>query len=125
MVAYLTLDAVNAILGSNWANGDEVLNVTLANNWLATQPLPFFEVVPADIIQAGILLAKGFASGELYQTEPQLTEKSVKADTVAVTKKFANGSHIDTLLMQKIRLLLAPYLIKPRTGWHQVAVIRG
>ena len=72
MVAYLTTEAINSILGANWANGDEALNITLANNFLNTQPLPFFDVIPNDVIQAGALLAKGYATGELYQVEAEL-----------------------------------------------------
>ena len=124
MVAYLTADAINAILGANWANGDEALNITLANNFLNTQPLPFFDVIPNDIIQAGALLAKGYATGELYQVEAELSEKSVKADTVAVTKKFATSSRVDSIPMQKIKLLLAPYLVKTK-GYRQVRVERA
>ena len=124
MVAYLTTEAINAILGANWANGDEALNITLANNFLNTQPLPFFDVIPNDVIQAGALLAKGYATGELYQVEAELSEKSVKSDTVAVTKKFATSSRVDSIPMQKIKLLLAPYLVKTK-GYRQVRVERA
>lgn len=128
MVAYLTLDAVNAILGSNWAaNGDENMTITMANAWLSSQKLPEFVEVPANVILAGALIAKEYVAGNMFQArnEGVVIKKSVKAGDVASSKEYASGSDGQPMSQGEIMALalIEPYLLKA-SGFN-IAVNRG
>ena len=125
-MSYLSIETVTASLNdANWAaNGDANLSVMLANAWLAEKRLPNFEIVPADVLMAGALIARAYADEEMYQTEPIVTEKKVKADSVEVAKKFATGDKVQSQAEQQALLLIAPYLVVSK-GYRQMRVARG
>lgn len=125
-MSYLSIETVTASLNdANWAdNGDGHLSVMLANAWLAEKRLPNFEIVPTDVLMAGALIARAYADEEMYQTEPIVTEKKVKADSVEVAKKFATGDKVQSQAEQQALLLIAPYLVVSK-GYRQMRVARG
>lgn len=125
-MSYLSIETVTASLNdANWAaNGDGHLSVMLANAWLAEKRLPHFEVAPPDVLMAGALIARAYADDEMYQTEPIVTEKKVKADSVEVAKKFATGDKVQSQAEQQALLLIAPYLVVSK-GYRQMRVVRG
>jgi len=125
-MSYLSIETVTASLNdANWAaNGDGHLSVMLANAWLDSKKLPVFEIAPPDVMMAGALIAKAYADDEMYQTEPIVTEKKVKADSVEVAKKFATGDKVQSQAEQQALLLIAPYLVVSK-GYRQMRVVRG
>lgn len=129
-MSLLTIESVTASLqDANWAsNGNANLSVMLANAWLSSKSLPNFEIVPADILMAGALIAQSIAKGEMYQgrTEGVVVSKSVKAGDVSSSKTYASGTDGEPISQaeQQALLLLAPYLIKTK-GYRQVRVERA
>ena len=95
-MSLLSIESVTASLqDANWAsNGNANLSVMLANAWLSSKSLPNFEIVPADILMAGALIAQSIAKGEMYQgrTEGVVVSKSVKAGDVSSSKTYASGT---------------------------------
>ena len=129
-MSYLSIETVTASLNdANWAaNGDGHLSVMLANSWLAEKRLPSFEIVPAEVLMAGALIAQSIAKGEMYQgrTEGVVVSKSVKAGDVSSSKTYASGTDGEPISQaeQQALLLLAPYLVKTK-GYRQVRVERA
>ena len=94
---FITTTDVDAILGSTWTTEDKkALAVNQANVWLSTKSFcsGITPTVDDAIKQAGANLALLSSQNLLYvsRTDGIVTEKSIKADTVAVTKKYAEGS---------------------------------
>ena len=92
---FVTIEEVDTILGVDWTAQDKkAMAVSQANVWLSAKsfckPL---DPMPDDLKQAGAYLAQLSSQGKLYetQTDGTVTEKSVRADTVSVTKKYASG----------------------------------
>lgn len=95
MIFITTADA-DTILGSAWTTVDKKDNaVFMANTWLSAKKFcRGLDPIDEAIKQAGAYAAKLASTGALYvtQTDGTVTEKTVKADTVQVTKKYAEGS---------------------------------
>ena len=129
-MSLLSIESVTASLqDTNWAsNGNANLSVMLANAWLAEKRLPNFEIVPADVLMAGALIAQSIAKGEMYQgrTDGVVVSKSVKAGDVSSSKTYASGTDGEPISQaeQQALLLLAPYLVKTK-GYRQVRVERA
>ena len=115
---FITTTDVDAILGSTWTTEDKkALAVNQANVWLSTKSFcnGITPTVDDAIKQAGANLALLSSKNLLYvsRTDGVVTEKSVKADTVAVTKKYAEGSETGkSAEMMFIDDLLRPFLCK-------------
>ena len=115
---FITTTDVNTILGSTWTTEDKkALAVNQANVWLSTKSFcsGITPTVDNAIKQAGANLALLSSQNLLYvsRTDGVVTEKSVKADTVAVTKKYAEGSETGkSAEMMFIDDLLRPFLCK-------------
>lgn len=115
---FITTTDVNAILGSTWTTEDKkALAVNQANVWLSTKSFcsGITPTVDDAIKQAGANLALLSSQNLLYvtRTDGIVTEKSIKADTVAVTKKYAAGSETGkSAEMMFIDDLLRPFLCK-------------
>ena len=115
---FITTTDVDAILGSTWTTEDKkALAVNQANVWLSTKSFcsGITPTVDNAIKQAGANLALLSSQNLLYvsRSDGVVTEKSVKADTVAVTKKYAEGSETGkSAEMMFIDDLLRPFLCK-------------
>ena len=115
---FITTTDVDAILGSTWTTEDKkALAVNQANVWLSTKSFcsGITPTVDDAIKQAGANLALLSSKNLLYvsRSDGVVTEKSVKADTVAVTKKYAEGSETGkSAEMMFIDDLLRPFLCK-------------
>lgn len=92
---FVTITEVDTILGDSWATQDKkAMAVNQANVWLSAKDFcKGLDPIDESIKQAGAYLAQLSANGKLYesQSDGTVTEKSVKADTVSVTKKYAEG----------------------------------
>ncbi len=115
---FITTTDVDTILGSAWTTEDKkALAVNQANVWLSTKSFcsGITPTVDDAIKQAGANLALLSSQNLLYvsRSDGIVTEKSVKADTVAVTKKYAEGSETGKSAdMMFIDDLLRPFLCK-------------
>lgn len=115
---FITTTDVDAILGSAWTTEDKkALAVNQANVWLSSKEFckGITPTIDDAIKQAGANLALLSSQNLLYvtRTDGVVTEKSVKADTVAVTKKYAEGSETGkSAEMMFIDDLLRPFLCK-------------
>ena len=115
---FITTTDVDTILGSTWTTEDKkALAVNQANVWLSTKNFcsGITPTVNDAIKQAGANLALLSSQNLLYvsRTDGVVIEKSVKADTVAVTKKYAAGSETGkSAEMMFIDDLLHPFLCK-------------
>lgn len=115
---FITTTDVDTILGSTWTTEEKkALAVNQANVWLSTKSFcsGLTPTVDNAIKQAGANLALLSSQNLLYvsRSDGIVTEKSVKADTVAVTKKYAAGSETGkSAEMMFIDDLLRPFLCK-------------
>ena len=115
---FITTTDVDTILGSTWTTEDKkALAVNQANVWLSTKSFcsGITPTVDNAIKQAGANLALLSSKNLLYvsRSDGIVTEKSIKADTVAVTKKYAEGSETGkSAEMMFIDDLLRPFLCK-------------
>ena len=122
---FVTRSDVDLILGSDWAEDSKKDNaVFMANVWLDglkfCKPL---SPMPENIKQAGARLAKLASQDLLYtsKTEGLVSEKTVKAGDVSVSKKFVEGKEVGkSSEMQFIDDLLKPFLcngVGKINGW--------
>lgn len=92
---FVTIEEVDTILGIDWTTQDKkAMAVNQANVWLSAKKFcKGLDPIADDLKQAGAYLAQLSSTGKLYETQSDgtVTEKSVKADTVSVTKKYASG----------------------------------
>jgi hypothetical protein len=115
---FITTADVDTILGSAWTTEDKkAAAVNQANVWLSTKQFcrGITPTIDDAIKQAGANLALLSSQNLLYvtRTDGVVTEKSVKADTVQVTKKYAEGSETGkSAEMMFIDDLLRPFLCK-------------
>ena len=113
---FITVAEVDTLLGANWAIPEQK-NVALlqANTWLSSKKFcrGIDPVIDDSIKLAAANLALLSSQGMLYVTtnDGTVTEKTVKADTVQVTKKYADGQEVGkSSEMQFIDDLLKPFL---------------
>lgn len=115
---FITTAEADTILGSAWTTEDKkAAAVNQANVWLSTKNFcrGVTPTIDDAIKQAGANLALLSSQNLLYvtRTDGVVTEKSVKADTVQVTKKYAEGSETGkSAEMMFIDDLLRPFLCK-------------
>ena len=115
---FITTTDVDTILGNTWTTEDKkAAAINQANVWLSTKNFcsGITPTVDDAIKQAGANLALLSSQNLLYvsRSDGIVTEKSVKADTVAVTKKYAEGSETGkSAEMMFIDDLLRPFLCK-------------
>ena len=114
---FITTTDVDSILGSTWTTEEKkALAVLDANTWLSEKSFcKGLDPIAEEIKQAAAYLARLSSQDLLYitRTDGVVTEKSVKADTVAVTKKYAEGSETGKQAdMQRVDSLLSPFLCK-------------
>lgn len=115
---FITTAEADSILGSTWTTEDKkAAAVNQANVWLSTKNFcsGITPTIDDAIKQAGANLALLSSQNLLYvsRTDGVVTEKSIKADTVAVTKKYAEGSETGkSAEMMFIDDLLRPFLCK-------------
>lgn len=122
---FVTINDVDTILGNAWAAQDKKpMAVNQANVWLSAKKFcKGLEPLDDTFKQAGAYLAQLSANGKLYESQSDgiVTEKSVKADTVSVTKKYAEGEEKGkSSEMLFIDDLLKPYLcsgVGSINGW--------
>lgn len=122
---FVTIEDIDAILGVDWATQDKkAMAVNQANVWLSAKKFcSGVDPIDESIKQAGAYLAQLSANGKLYvtQTDGVVTEKTVKADTVSVSKKFATGQEVGkSSEMLFIDDLLKPFLcggVGSINGW--------
>ena len=115
---FITTTDVDTILGSTWTTEDKkAAAVNQANVWLSTKNFcsGITPTVDNAIKQAGANLALLSSKNLLYvsRTDGVVTEKSVKAGDVSVSKKYAEGSETGkSAEMMFIDDLLRPFLCK-------------
>lgn len=122
---FVTKSDVDLILGSDWAEGSKKdSSVFAANVWLGKMSFcKSLDPMPENIKQAGARLAKLASQDLLYVTsgDGTITEKTVKAGEVSVSKKYASGQEKGkSSEMQFINDLLKPFLcggVGPINGW--------
>lgn len=112
---FATVEEVDAILGSNWTTQDKkALAVNQANVWMSAKRFcSGLEPIDESLKLATAYAAWEASKGKLYETKTDgtVTEKTVKADTVQVTKKYAEGQEVGkSSEMQFIDDLLKPFL---------------
>ena len=122
---FATVEDVDTILGANWTTQDKkALAVNQANVWMSAKRF----CSGLDPIDESLKLATAYAAweaskGKLYETKTDgtVTEKTVKADTVQLTKKYAEGQEAGkSSEMQFIDDLLKPFLcsgVSKINGW--------
>ena len=114
---FVTIAEVDVILGVDWAAEDKkAMAVNQANVWLSTKNFcGGINPISGDLKQAGAYLASMSSKGTLYvsRTDGLVTEKTVKAGEVSVSKKFATGQEgsisSDMLFIDD---LISPFLCK-------------
>lgn len=122
---FVTIEDVDTILGNAWTAQDKKpMAVNQANVWLSAKKFcKGLEPLDDAFKQAGAYLAQLSANDKLYvaQTDGTVTEKTVKAGDVSVSKKFADGQEIGRSSdMQFIDDLLKPFLcggVGSINGW--------
>lgn len=122
---FATVEEVDAILGSDWTTQDKkALAVNQANVWMSAKRFcSGLDPIDDALKQATAYAAQLSANGKLYETKTDgtVTEKSVKAGDVQVTKKFAEGQEVGkSSEMQFIDDLLKPFLcsgVSKINGW--------
>ncbi|AZD07564.1 hypothetical protein C4K26_2161 [Pseudomonas chlororaphis] len=112
MTTYISIEQVDALLGSTWAPSDKKPRaVLMANTWLTNLGLPEFDPVPDDVVQAGAEVAREAAAGNLYGAkETGVLSKSVDADGVSSSKTYAESSRTISAGESFALALLAHYL---------------
>lgn len=111
MAQYITVEQVDSLLGSDWAEpAAKPLAVQMANDWMTAQGLPAI-VADERITRAGAYLAKMAAAGTLFASSEGVIKSSrVKAEGVEVDETFADGSRPVNGDMEYIKTLLSPWL---------------
>lgn len=112
---FVTVEDVDTILGDAWTTQDKKpMAVNQANVWLSAKKFcKGLDPLDESFKQAGAYLAQLSANDKLYvnQTDGTVTEKTVKAGDVSVSKKFAEGQEIGKSSdMQFIDDILKPFL---------------
>lgn len=123
MTIYITVEQVDALLGSTWAPDDQKARaVLMANTWLTNLGLPEFDPVPDDVIQAGAEIAREAAAGNIYGSkETGVLSKSVNADGVSSSKTYSESSRTISAGESFALALLAHYL----NSSGQTKIVRG
>lgn len=123
MTIYITVEQVDALLGSSWAPDDQKARaVLMANTWLTNLGLPEFDPVPDDVIQAGAEIAREAAAGNIYGSkETGVLSKSVNADGVSSSKTYSESSRTISAGESFALALLAHYL----NSSGQTKIVRG
>ncbi|MEB3840480.1 hypothetical protein [Pseudomonas guariconensis] len=123
MTTYITVEQVDALLGSSWAPDDQKARaVLMANTWLTNLGLPEFDPVPDDVIQAGAEIAREAAAGNIYGSkETGVLSKSVNADGVSSSKTYSESSRTISAGESFALALLAHYL----NSRGQTKIVRG
>ena len=136
MVTFITVDDVDALLGSAWADtGGKAKAVLMANAWLnglslrlPCDKVTHEQVIPDDVKTAGAYAARAASTGGLDQQKTDsesLLSKSVDANGVSVSKTFAElDANSSTLLDSNLQLAMA--ILKPYgLSTSQVRLVRG
>ena len=112
MTTYITVEQVDALLGTGWAPDDQKARaVLMANTWLTNLGLPEFDPVPDDVIQAGAEIAREAAAGNIYGSkETGVLSKSVQAGSVSSSKSYSESSRAISAGESFALALLAHYL---------------
>ena len=97
--------------------GYDERTVMVVNAYIKNKGVQITGVIPAEIKQAGLELAKAFTDGKLLQgrTEGIVASKSSKAGDVSVSKTYADGADGQAMSAQQMiaDTLLEPFIIKP------------
>ena len=122
MIAYISVEQVDALQGVDWAPEEKKPRaVLMANTWLTNLSLPEFDPIPEDVVQAGAEIAREAAAGNIYGAkEAGVLSKSVDADGVSSSKTYAESSRAISAGESFALALLAQYL-----GAGQVKIVRG
>lgn len=123
MIAYISVEQVDALQGADWAPEEKKPRaVLMANTWLTNLGLPEFDPVPDDVIQAGSEIAREAAVGKIYGAkETGVLSKSVDADGVSSSKTYAESSRAISAGESFALALLAHYL----NSSGQTKIVRG
>ena len=122
---FVTIEDVDTILGVDWTTQDKKADAVLdANIYLDSMKFcSGLDPIDDAIKRAGAYLSRMSSGNQLFvtKTEGTVTEKSVKADTVQVTKKFKEGLEVGISAdMQRVNALLKPFLcngVGKINGW--------
>jgi hypothetical protein len=111
MTIYVTVEDVDTILGSDWAEeAVKPLAVQMANDWLTSRNIPA-DIDDDRITRAGAYLAKTAAAGTLYaDSEGAVKREMIRADTVELETEFQDGARSIAGDMLYVNDLLRPWL---------------
>ena len=123
MIAYISVEQVDALQGVDWAPEEKKPRaVLMANTWLTNLSLPEFDPIPEDVVQAGAEIAKEAAAGKIYGSkETGVLSKSVNADGVSSSKTYSESSRTISAGESFALALLAHYL----NSSSQTKIVRG
>lgn len=136
MITFITVDDVDAELGSTWADtSDKAKSVLMANAWLnglslrlPCDKVTHEQITPDDVKTAGAYAALAASTGGLYQQKTDsgsLLSKSVDANGVSVSKTFAElDANSSALLDSNLQLAMA-MLKSYGISTSQVRLVRG
>ncbi|NYT67972.1 hypothetical protein [Pusillimonas noertemannii] len=112
MIEYITVEEVDALLGSSWSAADKKDEaVLIANVWMTNQQLPDTDPMPEEWKRAAAYVAREAAKGGIYgQAEYGLMSKSVQAGDVSSSKTFASNHKIVSAGESLALALLKPWL---------------
>lgn len=112
MLEYITVAEVDGVFGLTWAAPDKKERaVLMANVWLTSRSLPERDPIPTEWKQAGAEIAREAAAGKIYgTTETGVLSKSVKADTVSISKIFSTDHRVVSAGESLALALLKPWL---------------
>lgn len=122
----VTAEQISAILGDNFANGDELMAVTLANSWLNSYKLVEINPVPEAIVLAAAKVAEAYVNGDMFAglSERSVKQKTVKADSLEVSTTYADGETLQSRNEIMAITLISPYLL-PKSNVKQIRVVRA
>jgi len=136
MITFITVDDVDAALGSTWADtSDKAKSVLMANAWLnglslrlPCDKVTHEQIIPNDVKTAGAYAALAASTGGLYQQKTNsgsLLSNSVNANGVSVSKTYAELDANNSALLDS-NLQLAMAMLKPYgLSTSQVRLVRG
>lgn len=127
MIEFVTPESIGKDLNDeNWANGDELVAVSLANTWLNSYKFVAFDIddIPKPLKLAGALVAQAYINGDMFagKVEPSVKVKTVKADTVEVSTTYATEQTLVSANELRALQLIQPFI--KRSKVTQIPVIR-
>lgn len=111
---FVTVDSVDATLGTEWATAEQKpIAVIEANIWLTARVKPL-DPVPDAVTRAGALLAQESVAGTLYADRAAgIKRKRTRVEGAIDTEtEYTDGAVAVSGVMAQVADLLQPYLLR-------------